>query len=191
MADDQKLSFLRVHRAILLVSALLIASIAVSIYFGSLKPRATRATVVSDLLEFSIELNKTEFVQQGEAVNVTFSLINTGNKTITIRWSSFYLAFSQTLYFDFYIIDGDGTRIYQWSHGHGALMAIKNVVVNPGERVTNFYKWPQVYSGLIGYDAIVPKGTYSVVGLTRGITLKADSQTGVALETPSITFTIR
>jgi hypothetical protein len=190
--SNSKRSIFPHPKRVLLLASILIAALAVATfaYLTSLPPRiGPRASIISNPIEFSIEMDKTDF-QQGEAVNVTFSLINTGNKTITIRWSSFYLAFSQTLYFDFYIIDADGTRIYQWSHGHGALMAIKNVVVNPGERVTNFYKWPQVYSGLIGYDAIVPKGTYSVVGLTRGMMIYVDSEkSDVILATPSITFT--
>ena len=190
MTDNSLLSP-RIHRPILLVSVLLVASIAVSAYFGSLKPKATRATVASGLLEFSIELDKTEFIQQGERVNITFSLINTSNKTIKLDWSSFFIAFDQTFYFDFYIMDANGTRIYQWSYGHGRYMGNSSVVLNPSERVTSLNKWPQVYGEHSGYDGIVPKGTYSVAGCTRWIMLTIDGQvTEAKLETPTLSFTI-
>ena len=192
LTDSSKVSFLTVNRSIILVSILLVASIAVSIYFGSFKPKAIRASIVSSPLVFSIELNKAEFIQQGERVNITFSLINTSNKTLTLEWSSFFVAFDQRFYFDFYIVDANGTRIYQMSRGYGRGMANASEVVGIGERLTNFYEWPQVYSGRTGYDAIVPKGTYSVVGLTRGMTISVDSQrSGIMLETPSVTFTIK
>jgi hypothetical protein len=191
MPNSRRQIFSHPKIVLLLGSILVVALVVVTFaYLTSLPPRiGPRASILSDPIEFSIELNKTDF-QQGENVTVTFSLINTSNKTITITWSSYYYAFAQRLYFDFYIIDTNGTRIYQWSHGAGAFLAGTSMVVNPGEQVTNFYKWPQVYSGRTGYDAIVPKGTYSVVGLTRGMIIYVDSQeSGIMLETPSITFT--
>ena len=193
MNDSPKASFLRIHRAASLVSVLLVASIAVSVYFVSFKPKATRASIVSDSLVFSIELDKTEFIQQEERVNIaSFSLTNTSNETVKLQWSSFYIGFNQTLYFDYYILDANGTHVYKWSYWSGAFMSPRTVILNPNEQLTNLYRWPQVYDRHIGLEAIVPRGTYSIAGLTRGITLTSESQTShLLLETPSITFTIK
>lgn len=176
----------------MLVSVLLIASITVSVYFGSFKQKATRASIVSDSLVFSIELDKTEFIQQEERVNITFSLTNTSNETVKLQWSSFYIGFNQTLYFDYYILDANGTHVYKWSYWSGAFMSSRAVVLKPNEQLTNTYRWPQVYDWRIGLEAIVPRGTYSIAGLTRGITLTSESKKShLLLETPSITFTIK
>ena len=191
LADNSKVSFLRIHRSVLLISALLVTSIAVSLYFGSFKPKATRASIVSSPLEFSIELNKTDF-EKDENVTVTLSLINMSNKTLKLDWASYYWGWGQPIFCDFYIVDVNGTRIYQFSRGRAVYMANWTMVVNPGERVTNFYYWYQVYSGRTGYDAIVPKGTYSIIGITRWMILTVDGQaTEINLETPAISFTIK
>jgi len=192
LSDNHKVSFVRIHRATLLVSVLLIASITVSVYFGSFKPKATKASIVSDSLVFSIELDKTEFVQQEEKVNITFSMTNTSNEMVKLQWSSFYIGFNQTLYFDYYILDANGTHVYKWSYWSAAFLDSKTMILKPNEQLTNTYRWPQVYDRHIGLEAIVPRGTYSIAGLTRGITLTSESQNShLRLETPSITFTIR
>lgn len=193
MSNSKRSFFPHFRRTLLLVSVLIVALVVATFaYLTSLPPRiGPRASIVSGAIEFSIEMDKTDF-QQDENITVTLSLTNTSNKTITLSWGSYYGGWGQRIYFDFHIIDANGTRIYEWSREHGALMAYTSMVVNPGERVTNFYYWYQVYSGRIGYDAIVPKGTYSVVGLTRWMILTVDSQTSqVNLATPSVTFTIK
>ena len=174
----------------MLVSVLLVSSIAVSVYFGSLKPKATRATGISDLLAFSIELNKTEFVR-GENVTVSLSLTNKSNKTITVLWGSYYVEWGQRIYFDYYIIDANGAHIYQYSYHSWRLAATTERVLKPSDQVVNFYHWYQIYVDSSGHDAIVPKGTYSVVGCTRWMILTVDGQaTGVNLGTPAISFTV-
>ena len=185
---------LRSHpeRALFLGSVIIIALIvATSAYINSLRPIiGPRASVVSDTIEFSIGLNKTNF-EQNEDVYVAISLTNISNKTMTISWSSYYYAFGQQLYFDFYVTGSNGSRVFQWSHFVAACLAATNKVLNPGEVLTNFYKWPQIYTDLPVYDVpTVPAGTYSVVGFTRAMALKTDSQTRISLETPSLSFSI-
>src|SRR4030042_1184556 len=97
MSNSKRSFFPHFRRAFLLVLVLIVALVVATFaYLTSLPPMiGPRASIVSSPLEFSIELNKAEFIQQGERVNITFSLINTSNKTLTLDWSSYFIAFGQ------------------------------------------------------------------------------------------------
>ena len=185
--DNPRVSFLRIHRAILLVSTLLVAAVAVSVYFGSFKPRATRASIVSSPLEFSIELNKTTFLQ-GENVSALVGLKNTGNETIDIMWGSYSVENGQCMYFDFSVADENNTVVYDWYYIHGRAAAVRHKTLMPGEQLIVVYPW---FTRDLN-DVLVPKGNYFVKALTRPIWLTVgNSSTSLALETPTISITIK
>jgi hypothetical protein len=135
-------------------------------------------------------MDKTDF-QQGENTTLRVSMRNISNKTITLMWGSFSVEWGQTIVLDFYVVDANGTVVYQWFHEHGALMSSKTKILNPSEQWTNFFYWHQKYN--YPQDGVlVPKGTYSVFGYTRKMGLTIDNQTRlIQLETPSLTFTIQ
>jgi hypothetical protein len=137
-------------------------------------------------------LNKTEFIQRGENVTVSFSLTNTSNKTITLLWGSYYSEWGQRIYFDYYIVNANGTKVYQYSHERGYLASTVEKVLNPGDQIANFYNWYQICADPSGDYAIAPKGTYSIAGSTRSMVLTADGLSrGIKLETPVLDFTIK
>ena len=84
LIDNPKVSFLRIHRSILLVSLLLVTSIAVSLYFGSFKSRATQSTTISYPIELSCALENAS-VGLKENLTVEFTLRNVSNQTITLK----------------------------------------------------------------------------------------------------------
>jgi len=179
---------LRVFSLVLIV---VIASVvAVHAYWRLSSPQAgPRVSVTSLPLEFSMELNKAEF-QPGENVTIKLSLKNIGNKTITLSWYEYYAYYDALMYFDFYIIDANGTLVYQWTKDHAALLAVLKRTLSPGEQLTSVYPWYQ----LNGYpnEAQVPAGTYTVRGSTRKVGLTVEDQTAaITLETPTITFIIK
>lgn len=103
MIDNSKGSFLRIHRSILLV-LLLVTSIAVSLYFGSFKPKATRSTTISYPIELSCALEKAS-IGLKENLTVEFTLRNVSNQTITLKkpymWpttSKYYSRYYSTAY---------------------------------------------------------------------------------------------
>lgn len=185
-------SLLRSHKSIVLVLIFVVASFAVSYaYFRSLIPlKITRAKTVSWPLEFSIELDKTDF-ERGENVSVRVSLKNISNRTVTLKWGKYYSPADQTICFDFHVFDVNNSLIYRWSQLQGALLSWKTIVLNASQQWTNYFCWYQQFD--YPQDLVkVPAGIYSIVGLTNGAGLTTDNETrGVELETPSLTFTIK
>jgi len=193
VSNSRRLIFPHPKRVLLLGSILIVALVVATFaYLTSLPPRiGPQASIVSSPIEFSIEMEKTDF-QQGENINVTLSLTNTSNKTITLLWGSYYAEWGQRIYFDYYIVNANGTKVYQYSHERGYLASTVEKVLNPGDQIANFYNWYQICADPSGNYAIAPKGTYSVVGLTRRILITVDGKAnGVSLATPSIDFTIK
>jgi hypothetical protein len=151
-----------------------------------------RVTVTSPPLEFSMELDKTEF-QQGENVQIRLSLKNIGDETIKLTWFSYYLYDDAVMYFDFYIKDADGTIVYQYTKLHGALGMLLDETLTLNEQLISVYVWFQKTDYP---EAQVPAGVYTVRALTRRIALNlddpsnADLDSAITLETPAMTFTI-
>jgi len=194
--DNPRVSFLRIHRATLLVSVLLVASIAVSIYFGSFKPKATRATVISDFIAFSTEMDKTNYrrnsPQQLDNTTFSVSMKNLSNETITLRWGKHYGRMDQVICFDFYVIDANGTEVYRWSNENAAIWSEYKITLNPSEQWTNFFYWYQ-WTEASGYLDFVPTGTYSIIGSSHKFALIIGNTTrsDITLETPAISLTIK
>jgi len=136
-----------------------------------------------------MKLDKAEY-KLGENVTIRLSVKNIDNKTITLTWYEYYMYDNALMYFDFYIIDANGTLVYQWTKDHAALQAVLKRTLSPGEQLTSVYPWYQ----LNGYpnEAQVPAGTYTVRGSTRKVGLTVEDQTAaITLETPTVTFIIK
>lgn len=194
MSNSRRL-FCPTPRRVLLLGSILIVALVVATfaYLTSLPPMiGPRASIVSDPLEFSVAMDKTDF-QQGENTTLRVSMRNISNKTITLEWGSYGRGWNEKIYFDFYIIDANGTAVYQWFYEHGRLLSTTDKTLNAGEQLTNSFSWHQLYnpSQDLFSRVSVPKGTYSVFGHTRKMGLTIDNQTRwIELETPSLTFTI-
>jgi hypothetical protein len=135
-----------------------------------------RATKVSPPLEFSIQLQKTQF-QQGDPFNVSFSLRNVGNKTIGLSWGD-------GRFFDFKVEDADGSEVYRWYSDHTYPEAVFDETLDPD----GVFAWTDTW---VLYPGDVTKGTYFVKGIVYPFTLFVDgSYTRISLETPTITFTL-
>ena len=169
-----------------------VSGVAAYAYLQLLKPQAgPRATITSPPIEFSMEMDKTEFTQ-GENVTIRLSLKNIGNETIGLRWADFYPYMDEVMYFDFIIADENNTQVYQWTREHGSLQAVLIRTLNHSEQLISIYPWYQRYGYLDGGEAQVPKGTYYVKGLTRKVGLTVGDQTSViTLETPTITIIVK
>jgi hypothetical protein len=144
------------------------------------------STLINGPLELRLELDKTEFVQ-GEPVNITVSLKNIGNKTITVVYTTFKTRVGvKILYLN-------GTIANEW--GRSPLTATEEVSFAPGEQVSRTYVWDQdvvIFEGrtFIGRRQ-APKGTYKIVGTTgTSIGVYGIGPLGM-LETPPITITIK
>jgi len=147
-----------------------------------------KATMISPLLEFSIQLEKAEF-KLGELINVTFTLKNISNRTISLSWAN-------TMVLDFSIKDVNGTPIWGWSWNHVHANHVLDISLKAGQQLSDIYPsiatmywWDQrVWSGQ------VPKGTYFIKGIVPNVALFVEDKAvadGPAYETPTITFTIK
>jgi len=155
----------------------------------SLPHERPKATTISSLLEFSIQLEKTEFLRS-EDVTIQISLRNIGNKTISLRWPDFYLYNDTAFCFDFVIIDTNNSQVYRYSQNKAHLNAVMEKTLSPGEQWANVVVWDQRVSS---DSELVPSGVYSVKASTRRFALSVNGQTTWSnhLETPTITFTIK
>ena len=190
-----RLTFSRSRLFILSITLIFASIISSSVYLASLSARTAprRSITISWPLEFSLNIAKDSF-QQGENTTLSVSARNISNKTITLEWGSYGRGWHEKIYFDFYIIDANGTAVYQWFYEHGRKLSTCDKTLNAGEQLTNSFSWQQLYNP--SQDTFsrvpVPKGTYSVFGHTRIMGLTIDNQTrGIELETPRLTFTIQ
>ncbi len=155
----------RNRKAGFLVAVVAMALIAsVYAYYALLPPQKGQlALITSPPIEFSMELNKADFASD-ENVTVRLSLKNISNKTITV-----------------------GMHAWQF-HCNSVLTE----TVDPSEELVSFYTWHQEWDWSGTYIYPVQKGTYHIVGHTRLMHLTVDGQRStIALETPSITITIK
>jgi len=178
-------------RVALLVT-IVVAIVATSAFAFWLSPphkSGPKASTVSQPLEFTIELDKTEF-QQGEDVTVRLSLRNISNETITVAWPNYHIYEGMVMYFNFNVLDENGTVVYAWKMNYGYAQAFITRPLEPNEEITNAYPWHQLTDLALG-SGQVPEGSYSVRGLSRLFELTVGNQkTKMTLETPTIAFTI-
>ncbi len=190
MIDNPKVSFLRIHRSVLLVSVLLVTSIAVSLYFGSFKPKATRATTISWPFEFSLNIAKDSF-QQGEYIPINLTLRNISNKTTTVVWSSYFFIEGNFLPFDVLFTDSNDTYVYQVSKVHGHLASFVSRTLEPDAQLVATFVWHQ-WADRRPQRPLAQKGTYFVKGFSRNMEVTTDGAKQIMqLQTPAINFTIK
>lgn len=85
-------------------------------------------------------MDKSEF-QRGENVTIRLSLKNIDNKTIALSWADFCPYDDKVMYFDFYITDVNGTKVFQWSKVYGRFPMLWEETLNPGEELVSVYPW--------------------------------------------------
>ena len=150
-------------RAVLLVLVIVAASVsAVFAYLHLSKDTRVRTVTVFPPYELSMELEKTVF-NLGESVNVTISVKNIGNETITVVWGS-------SSRFDFNVTDANETFVYRFTWVRFFTGAEKRVNLLPGEEFSEIMKWDQTRVTVEGdkvleYGIPVERGIYSIVGM--------------------------
>jgi len=154
------LSFKKVFA--LTVIAVLLSAISV---YGIHVITSTKVAVVptsstrSLTLELTLTLDKTEF-ELGEPVNITISLKNISNQTVTEKFPT-----HQVL--GYIVEDENGTHVFSAYYDLGHLMVQTVITLNPGEEFSRTYVWTQVtYSEILRANVDVPRGTYKIYGAT-------------------------
>jgi hypothetical protein len=108
----------------------------------------------------SITLEKT-YYNYGEPVNMTISISNISNETVTLRvgaWTFDFLVYNDTGY------------VYQWSRVGIFPMIVMDFDISPGENLSEVHTWPQIYQASAFSPRVqVPPGTYYVVAFPRGV----------------------
>jgi len=158
-------------------------------------PAGPRASVTSQPLKFSMELEKAEF-QYGENITIKFRLENIGNETITIeRWNppgwpyeyketSYFNVYAQDewklreFHFGFQIMDTNGTEVYDVSEG--ILDYVYDLRIDPGGWIEQTITW-DYYS--IYHTLPLSLGTCQIKGVFRH---RLNGRALYTLETPSI-----
>jgi len=138
-------------------------------------------------LELKLELDKTEF-ERGEPVNITISLKNIGNTTITVTYAYMGTRVGVKILYS----SNSSLRV---ERGRTPLTMVEPVAFAPGEQVSRTFVWDQwldviVESTYYGKQQ-APEGTYTVVGTTGTLIGVAGTSVGGMLETPPITIIIR
>lgn len=194
------------------LTAALLVFIAVYAYRLSLPQVGPRVTITSPPLEFSMQLDKTEY-GVGENMTIVFDLKNISNETISLAKGECdpvdphygglisteanganmqqgpQGSLSGLFHFGFSIVDENGTDVYR--HVEGWLQAVYEIVLEPGGYVKQTLLLDPVTQTLIANQLVdghpLLSGTYQITAILDFSVNKA----GVTLETPSITFTIK
>jgi hypothetical protein len=120
----------------ILVSLLLIGLLALAFSIQPVK--------ADEQLELTMTVEKTDYYV-GEPINVTFTVTNISNQTITFEY------WAKT--FDFMVYNDTGL-IYQWSKSRIFPFFIVDLSLDPGENITRVLTWPQTCN-----DTVFSKGT--------------------------------
>lgn len=178
---------LRIGLLVTILVVVLVSSI-YAVYYVTLPPgQGPEASLLSPTLGLRLQLDEASF-SKGETVNVLISLRNVGNESVTVKWSSYSSELDWTpMYFDFSVVDENGTIIYQWGKTHAwyGSFLVKDLL--PGEQLTSHCPWE-----MRDIDEIpAASGTYFVRALSRKLTLTVGEDSSVVtLETPSIAILI-
>jgi len=190
LMDNPKSSFLRSWKSVFLVSVHVVVLVLASYALFSNLPRKTalsRVVVVSQSLEFSMELNKTTFVQ-GEDIFVDLHLKNVGNETVFLSWGSGIAVgdeqLNQHMHFDFLVVDASNLTMHRDRFYKGQVL---NEYLNPREELVNLYIWHSWEQTVYPSGPKIPKGVYFVKGLTRPMSVgTSHGWIEMSLETPPI-----
>ncbi len=187
------------------VSAILIAIaiVAVFAYWVFLAPKAgPRVSVVSDPLELSLALDKTDY-REGENISITYVLKNIRTENLALTFGAGYGYYNREdkryhpMYSDFVITDANGTKVYQWGDLSGATLAEVYVPMNPQEEKSNTFTFMSGLNVTTVAGCKLAPGIYEIKGITPAgrlvsVGVQSDTiHTTIKLETRSIRFTIR
>jgi hypothetical protein len=171
------------------IVTLVVAMFAATVYRAMLLPRGgPKVTTVSLPLEFSMQLERTEF-QQDKVINVSLTLRNISNSTLVLEWHNGCI-------FDLVVDDSNRTRVWDWQSFHAYPEAVFGKTLSSGESLSYYYWWFQTvpWEGAVGpYPAgQVPKGTCFIKGALFPFMLTAEGHIAPeSVETPAITTTIK
>jgi len=170
------------------VTAILILS-SIYAYYQSLPPQTgPRASIISDPLEFSIELDKSEYFDN-ENASVRMVVTNVSNLTVVLTWGGARFWGDKEAFFDYSIFDQNGTEVFRRFRGVGVEAVILSKTLSPGEQLPDEHVWTQT-TGYPEFERF-PKGTYSIRASTGEFFLKVgDQESFLTLETPSIIFSV-
>ena len=145
-------------------------------------------------LELTMTLQKTEY-SLGEPINITLTITNIGNQTITYTYGALQWRF------DFRVYNDTNNAIYHWSDGRPFAWTLEPITLNPGESLTSGsppYVWQQTRNN--GPDPSLPSlspnatqvdsGTYYIVGQTGPILAVNGNEISLLIETTPIQVTI-
>ena len=145
-------------------------------------------------LHLTMTLQKTEY-SLGEPINITLTITNIGNQTITYTYGAGQWRF------DFRVYNGTNNAIYHWSDGRPFFWELEPITLNPGESLTSGsppYIWQQTRNNgpdpsppSLSPDATqVDPGTYYIVGQTGPILAVNGKEISLLIETTPIQVTI-
>ena len=116
-----------------------------------------------DELELTMAVDKTGYYV-GEPVNVTLTVTNVSNQTITFEYAAWT--------FDFLVYNGSGS-IFQWSSFRVFPMIIINWPLGPGDSLTRVLTWPQTCNVSDFSSFPVSPGDYYILGEVPSYGLQA------------------
>ena len=199
----------RLKKVFFLVAVFVVALAAgVYAYWMSLPPaEGPRVTITSPPLEFSLELDKTEY-QYGENITIRLCLKNVSNETIKVTkrnlWPIYPDLFdipteaegatpepvvSGNCHFGFSITNQNGTEIFKEYEGH--IPATYDFYIEPNGYIKQTWIWYNLWEGSPVIQTL-PKGTYQIRGIFGGAMVESSTlDRSIMLETPTITFTIK
>lgn len=103
-----------------------------------------------------------ELTVQGNPFYLTFSVSNCNDHETTRRYGSGQI-------FDFIVRDQSGETVWNWAHGRGFVLAVKERTYGDRQTVTYGVVWDQTDN-----DGVqVPDGTYEIEAVDVGCTLPA------------------
>ncbi len=192
----------RARKAAFLV-AVIVGALAATVYayYVSLPPPAgPRVSITSPPLEFSIELNKAEFLQ-AENITMIFTLKNISNETLKIeRGSTLYFnpsgltesvgvsavsdePLDRFFFFGYSFVHSNGTEVLRIARGE--LGIIYTFLMMPSG-----YLKQTVFWDYFNRKFPLPSGIYQIRGIIYEISVN-DVWPVITLETPTITIIIK
>jgi hypothetical protein len=148
-------------------------------------------------LKLTMTLEKTVYTL-GEPINITLTITNISNQTISYAYAALGWRF------DFRVYNDTNNRIYQWSADRAFAWALDSIALNPRESLTvgqlagtanhvptGYYIWDETWNVMsvsppYPNSTQVDPGTYYIVGQTGPIVLVNGKDIGGVIETTPI-----
>jgi hypothetical protein len=138
-------------------------------------------------LKLTMTLEKTLYTL-GEPINITLTIANISNRTITYAYAALGWRFYFRVYTD------TNKSIYHWSVNKAFPWTLDYITLNPGKTLTGYYIWDQTWNDLsvppYPNSTQVDPGIYYIVGQTGNIVQVNGKDIGGVIETTPIQITI-